>query len=148
MSVAVLETWHALTVVCGIADIQWQAPLALWSHRIIVALQTNVELVRAGAITMAVALALDRTIGADVTEVAAAHVGLDARASHAALRTHGHAYVPANNYEYLKRLRDAHFTMIESLSRINNMIYIYACLENLPSEFVHPGAVNKKGLYK
>lgn len=91
MPVAVLETRHALAVVRGIADVQRQAFFALLPHRVVVAFRTVVELVRAGTVAVAVALALDGAVGADVAEVAAAQVGLDARASHAALCAHRHA---------------------------------------------------------
>lgn len=55
------------------------------------ALDTLVELVGPLAVGVAVALALDGTVGADVAEVAAAHVGLHALAANAALRAHGGA---------------------------------------------------------
>lgn len=92
--VAVLETRHALAVVRGIADVERQTLLALRTHRVVVALQTHVELVRTGAIAVTVALTLNRAICADVTEIATAHVRLHAGASHAALRTHRHANFP------------------------------------------------------
>ena len=50
-----------------------------------------IELVWTSAIAMAVALALDGAIRADVTEVTTAQVGLHTCASHATLCTHGHA---------------------------------------------------------
>lgn len=89
--VAIFEARHALAVVRGIADVQRQAFLALVPHRVVVALGAIVELVRAGTVAVAIALALDGAVGADVTEVTTAQVGLHARASHAALCAHGHA---------------------------------------------------------
>lgn len=58
------------------------------------ALDTLVELIRSFAIRVSVALALDGTVGADVAELTAAHVGLHAGATHAALRAHRHARLP------------------------------------------------------
>lgn len=55
------------------------------------ALCALVEAVGPLAVGVSVALALDAAVGADVAEVAAAHVGLEAGAAHAALRAHGRA---------------------------------------------------------
>lgn len=71
------------------------------------AFQTDVEFVRTGAVTVAVALTLDRAVGADVAKVAAAHIWLHTSASHAALCACRHANVSENYIQYLKRLRDA-----------------------------------------
>lgn len=60
------------------------------------ALDTPIEFIRSLAVGVSVALALDGAVGADVAELAAAHVGLHAGAAHAALRAHGHAAAAAS----------------------------------------------------
>lgn len=92
VSVAILETRHALTVVRGIADVQRQALLALLSHCVVMTFRAVIKLVRASAVAVAVALALDGAVRTDVTEIATTQVGLHACTSHATLRAHGHAH--------------------------------------------------------
>lgn len=53
---------------------------------------------------MAVTLALNGAVGADVTEVAAAYVGFHTCASYATLCARGHANVSANYTECLRRI--------------------------------------------
>lgn len=69
----------------------WCQIFSSTNHSVIVALDTLVEFVGPLAVAVPVALALDGAVGADVAEVAAAHVGLHAGAAHAALRAHGRA---------------------------------------------------------
>lgn len=91
VTIAIFKTWHALTVVRGIADVQRQAFLALLPHCIIVTFRTVIELVRTSTIAMTVALALNGAVRADIAEVTTAQVGFYARTSHATLCAHGHA---------------------------------------------------------
>lgn len=91
VSVAVLKTRHALTIVRRIADEQRLTLFALGSHCVITTFCASIKLVRAATRAVAITLALDGTVGAYVTKIAKTRVWLDACASHATLRAHWHA---------------------------------------------------------
>lgn len=91
MPVAILQARHALAVVRWISNVQRLALVALRSHGVVVTLDALVEFVWSSAVTVAIALALDRAVRSDVSKVTTADVWLDAGTADAALGTHRHA---------------------------------------------------------
>lgn len=82
VSVAIVNARHTFAIIPRIADIQWHALFALCAHRVVVTLQTCVQLIGSLAIGVAIALALNAAVGSYIAEITSTHVRLDAIATH------------------------------------------------------------------
>lgn len=94
VSIAILQTRYALPIIGWIADVKWFTFVTLSSLGVVVAFQALIEPIGASAITVTIALALNRTVSTYVSKIAMTHIRLYANSLDATRCALWHAFVP------------------------------------------------------
>jgi hypothetical protein len=89
VTVAIVQTADALFVVLRVANEELVALFALLSNGVSGAIEANVELIRSSAVGVTRALALSRTVFANVAEITGADSRVNTNSINAAKRTDG-----------------------------------------------------------
>lgn len=90
VTVAIIAAGNALSVVPWVANEEGHTLLALGPKGVVVTVQACVQLIGSSAVGMPVALALDATVGTNVSKVTLAFVRFRAKSPDTTLSAHGY----------------------------------------------------------
>lgn len=90
VTVAIVATGNALSVVPWVTDEEGHTLLTLGSEGVVVTVQTSIQLIGPSTVGVAVALALNATVGSNVSKVTFAFVRFGAKSPDTTLPAHGY----------------------------------------------------------